>query len=31
MLTGRRARCTTWVVMDEWIGRHSTPEEVDHE
>lgn len=24
MLTGRAARRTTWVVMDEWIGRHST-------
>jgi polyhydroxyalkanoate synthase len=27
MLTGRAARRTTWVVMDEWIARHSTPDE----
>lgn len=25
MLTGRAARDTTWVVLDEWIDRHSTP------
>ena len=25
MLTGRRARGTTWQVMDEWIGQWSTP------
>src|SRR3954447_20580674 len=25
MLTGRAARHTTWVVMDEWIAQHSTP------
>lgn len=31
MLTGRRARSTTWVVLDEWIGRHSTPEEEDQQ
>jgi len=27
MLTGRAARGTTWVTMDEWIAEHSTPEE----
>jgi polyhydroxyalkanoate synthase len=27
MLTGRAARRTTWVVMDEWIAQHSTPDE----
>jgi polyhydroxyalkanoate synthase len=27
MLTGRAARRTTWVVMDEWISAHSTPDE----
>ncbi|MET0839977.1 MAG: alpha/beta fold hydrolase [Marmoricola sp.] len=27
MLTGRAARGTTWVVMDEWIEQYSTPEE----
>ena len=27
MLTGRAARRTTWVVMDEWITQHSTPDE----
>jgi polyhydroxyalkanoate synthase len=27
MLTGRAARHTTWVVMDEWIAQHSTPDE----
>ncbi len=26
MLTGRRARSTTWVTMDEWIEEHSSPE-----
>jgi len=29
MLTGRAARHTTWVVMDEWIAQHSTPDERD--
>jgi polyhydroxyalkanoate synthase len=29
MLTGRAARRTTWVVMDEWIARWSTPDERD--
>lgn len=24
MLTGRAARTTTWVVLDEWIDQHST-------
>ena len=27
MLTGRAARHSTWVVMDEWIGQHSTPDD----
>jgi len=27
MLTGRAARRTTWVVMDEWISQWSTEEE----
>jgi polyhydroxyalkanoate synthase len=27
MLTGRAARHTTWVVMDEWIARYSTPDD----
>ena len=27
MLTGRAARHTTWVVMDEWIAQHSTPDD----
>jgi len=27
MLTGRAARRTTWVVMDEWIAQHSTADE----
>jgi polyhydroxyalkanoate synthase len=27
MLTGRAARGTTWVTMDEWIAEHSTPDE----
>ena len=27
MLTGRAARRTTWVVMDEWIAQHSTPDD----
>ncbi|WP_310962300.1 alpha/beta fold hydrolase [Nocardioides terrisoli] len=27
MLTGRAARTTTWVIMDEWIEQHSTPDE----
>jgi polyhydroxyalkanoate synthase len=26
MLTGRAARRTTWVVLDEWIAQHSTPD-----
>ena len=26
MLTGRAARGTTWVVMDEWIAQYSTPD-----
>ena len=26
MLTGRAARTTTWVIMDEWIAEHSTGE-----
>jgi polyhydroxyalkanoate synthase len=26
MLTGRAARATTWVVLDEWLEQHSTPE-----
>ncbi|MGN6780549.1 MAG: alpha/beta fold hydrolase [Marmoricola sp.] len=25
MLTGRAARDTTWVVLDEWIDQHSAP------
>ncbi len=25
MLTGRAARETTWVTMDEWVEQHSTP------
>lgn len=27
MLTGRAARTTTWVVMDEWIAQYSTPDD----
>jgi len=27
MLTGRAARRTTWVVMDEWIAQYSTPDD----
>ncbi len=27
MLTGRAARRTTWVIMDEWIAQYSTPED----
>jgi polyhydroxyalkanoate synthase len=27
MLTGRAARQTTWLVMDEWIAQHSTPDD----
>jgi polyhydroxyalkanoate synthase len=27
MLTGRAARGTTWVVMDEWIEQYSTPDD----
>ena len=27
MLTGRAARATTWVTMDEWIEQYSTPED----
>ena len=27
MLTGRAARATTWVTMDEWIEQYSTPDE----
>jgi polyhydroxyalkanoate synthase len=26
MLTGRAARRTTWVIMDEWISQHSRPD-----
>jgi polyhydroxyalkanoate synthase len=26
MLTGRAARATTWVTMDEWIEQYSTPD-----
>ncbi|HEY6934864.1 MAG TPA: alpha/beta fold hydrolase [Marmoricola sp.] len=26
MLTGRAARATTWVVLDEWLDQHATPE-----
>ncbi|MET0999274.1 MAG: alpha/beta hydrolase, partial [Marmoricola sp.] len=26
MLTGRAARETTWVTMDEWVEQHSTPD-----
>jgi polyhydroxyalkanoate synthase len=29
MLTGRAARLTTWVVMDEWIAQYSTPDDRD--
>lgn len=27
MLTGRAARTTTWVVLDEWLERYSTPDD----
>ncbi len=27
MLTGRAARATTWVTMDEWIEEYSTPDD----
>jgi polyhydroxyalkanoate synthase len=27
MLTGRAARGTTWVTMDEWIEQYSTPDD----
>ena len=27
MLTGRAARGTTWVIMDEWIEQYSTPDD----
>jgi polyhydroxyalkanoate synthase len=27
MLTGRAARRTTWVIMDEWVEQWSTPED----
>jgi polyhydroxyalkanoate synthase len=27
MLTGRAARTTTWVTMDEWIEQYSTPDD----
>jgi polyhydroxyalkanoate synthase len=27
MLTGRAARATTWVIMDEWIEQHSTADD----
>jgi poly[(R)-3-hydroxyalkanoate] polymerase subunit PhaC len=27
MLTGRGARTTTWVTMDEWIEQYSTPDD----
>ncbi|SDT05128.1 polyhydroxyalkanoate synthase [Nocardioides scoriae] len=26
MLTGRAARTTTWVVLDEWLDEHATPD-----
>ncbi len=29
MLTGRAARGTTWLVMDEWIAQYSTPDDRD--
>lgn len=29
MLTGRRARTTTWSVMDEWISKYSRPDRVE--
>jgi polyhydroxyalkanoate synthase len=29
MLTGRAARRSTWVVMDEWIAQYSTPDKDD--
>ena len=29
MLTGRAARGTTWVTMDEWIEQYSTPDDRD--
>ena len=29
MLTGRAARHSTWVVMDEWIAQYSTPDKDD--
>lgn len=29
MLTGRAARRTTWVVLDEWIAQYSTPDTRD--
>ena len=29
MLTGRAARTTTWVTMDEWIEQYSTPDDRD--
>ena len=28
MITGRAARHTTWVIMDEWIAQHSGPDAV---
>ena len=31
MLTGRAARHTTWVTMDEWIEQYSTPDDRDAE
>ena len=27
MLTGRAARTTTWVVLDEWLEQYSTPDD----
>jgi polyhydroxyalkanoate synthase subunit PhaC len=27
MLTGRAARATTWVTMDEWVEQYSTPDD----
>ncbi len=27
MLTGRAARTTTWVVLDEWLQQYSTPDD----
>lgn len=27
MLTGRAARTSTWVILDEWLAQYSTPDE----